>query len=274
MSSMTETQTPKRKLQDTKWSPNSEELDLDSKKNRLLSSEFIGEAMADPDMAEQLMADIDKQLEVRFNSMRKELVDDIRKGLVDRIDGLEKRVDDLEAENVDLRGQLIETSNARCEEELAVLRRQVQTSEGRIVEMEQYSRKGSVKVYGLKEEIGEDVMEKVVRLITDDVKVEITKQDLIAAHRIPSEKKPRPVIVKFTRREPKDMTLRHRRNLKGKGVFINEDLCRSMQQLFNRVHNDDRVQKAWTWNGKVFFLDHADEKHQIKYGQSLDSVLH
>ena len=65
--------------------------------------------------------------------------------------------------------------------------------------------------------------------------------------------------------------MKHRKKLKGQKYVVVDDLCQQLEKVYNRVRNDERVQDAWTWFGKVFIKDKKGGIHM--YGQSLSEVL-
>ena len=68
-----------------------------------------------------------------------------------------------------------------------------------------------------------------------------------------------------------ERVLRQRLKLKGKPIIIADDLCLGMQGVLNRAKNDDRVSKAWSWRGKVFFQHKGSEEiNQLKFGEPLN----
>ena len=187
---------------------------------------------------------------------------------------LDRRVHDLEEENQKLRQQvsLLESAKVETEEKIEKMRREVQEVKRHAIQNEQYSRRENIRIFGLKGSPGENIEQKVMEL-SKEIGVQIPKEEIYAAHRVPSTVSPQPVIVRFTNRDIKAKILKARRNLKGKGITIVEDLCHELQGLFNRVNKDERVYKAWSWNGKVFFTKERNgQVFTIEYGQPLEAA--
>jgi hypothetical protein len=67
--------------------------------------------------------------------------------------------------------------------------------------------------------------------------------------------------------------MRARKMLKGKAIYVNEDLCPEIHSLYNRVRNHQGVDQAWTWNGAVFGKDHKGEVFKVEYGQILEEIF-
>src|SRR5690606_7376054 len=97
-------------------------------------------------------------------------------------------------------------------------------------QLEQYERLDCVRVFGVEEHGDEDTADIVSKFFTKELKVKISKNDLNIAHRLGAssddgERKPRPIIVKFLRREQRLQVLRARTALKGrKSLAVCPDL--------------------------------------------------
>ena len=65
-----------------------------------------------------------------------------------------------------------------------------------------------------------------------------------------------------------------RKLLKNSGIVIVDDLCYEMQQMYNRVKNDELVlTDAWTFNNKIFFKDKGNKVHSIRFGETVFDVI-
>ena len=81
------------------------------------------------------------------------------------------------------------------------------------------------------------------------------------------------VIVRFVNRRHRDEVIRHRKLLKGSGQAISEDLTTLNLQTLNRVRNDDRVQTAWTWNGRIRAVLTNGREVTVKPHQSVQELM-
>lgn len=90
------------------------------------------------------------------------------------------------------------------------LSKQVFTTESQVVEQEQYSRRANIRVFGLKEEPGEDVTKLILGLIKDKLGIVLVKENIAAAHRLPArEGQIRPInIVRFSTRAHKEQVIK------------------------------------------------------------------
>lgn len=195
-----------------------------------------------------------------FEAMKKVLLTEVKKAIQDSINPLEVRVKSLEDENKRLHCELSEVK-------------------AHTVENEQYSRKCSVRIHGIKETPQEDCRSTVVQLCNDKLKVALTTDDIEVAHRLYSrptrtqDQAPRTMIVVFKSRDMKTTIMKSRRALKGSRTVITDDLTKDMYQVYNRLRNDERVKDCWSWDCKIFAKDHNNRVFRVRYGQPLDSLL-
>ena len=117
--------------------------------------------------------------------------------------------------------------------------------------LEQYSRKSSIRVYGIEESQEEKVGEKALSKIKEEINVEISPDDVDIVHRVGkrSEERPRSILVKFSSHKPKERVLKSKNH--AKDTRISEDLAartRTMPQA-NKVALN--IEKAWTLDGKM-----------------------
>ena len=119
----------------------------------------------------------------------------------------------------------------------------------------------------------------MISLCKKKLGIEITEKDIDAAHRVGPKQKngkniTRPIIVRSLRRDTKLNVMKVRKLLKNSGIVIVDDLCYEMQQMYNRVKNDELVlTDAWTFNNKIFFKDKGNKVHSIRFGETVFDVI-
>lgn len=221
-----------------------------------------------------MMAQMKTYLDTKLDQIKTEIISSVKMFTEARLDKLDTKVMELEQENSSLRNDVDKLSKEKHDlhDELSVVRNTVSSLEQDVAEMEQYSRRFNVRVFGLEESHGEDCKETVINIIKQHLSITLKKDDLAAAHRLPSRRvgKPRPMIVRFTDRDTRGMVLKKRSGLKGKGVSISEDLSRRMMNLLNRVKNNDTVVESWAANGKVFAKNSDKKVIRVRYGEIID----
>ena len=150
-------------------------------------------------------------------------------------------------------------------------------------DLEAYSRVDNVIVHGLKEAVAEVVpeanhdvtsvpasgaessatSEKIfLDFCRNKLQIDLHPTDISVAHRLAKpggSRGPKPMIVRFSNRKAKQSVLAARtvlRNLEScRNIFINEHLTKTASALFEKARaavKAQRVQRAWTWNGRVF----------------------
>ncbi|KAL8609226.1 hypothetical protein ACOMHN_036670 [Nucella lapillus] len=124
--------------------------------------------------------------------------------------------------------------------------------------LQQYSRRESVRIHGVKSasgETGEEVEQKVIQVFKA-VGTEVKPDDLATVHRAGKEKKgARPILVKFISRRKRQEVMEKKKVLREKeehkGVYINDDLTPLRAKLLGFVQRQENIQRAWTVNGKI-----------------------
>lgn len=156
------------------------------------------------------------------------------------------------------------------EGELAVTRRanEVLRNELNLVNMQtwknaQYSRRETLEIVGIDSGINEM---QVCEFLTKAVNVDVSPDDIVACHPLPSPNKNK-IIVKFLNRKKSDSVLNNRKRLKdlnlsqfnfnfqvGSNVFVNESLCQYYKFLWSnlkRLKYERKIHSFWIRNGTL-----------------------
>jgi hypothetical protein len=116
---------------------------------------------------------------------------------------------------------------------------------------EQYSRRESIRIQGIKEEEEEEVEEKVFKMFSD-MGCDLKKEDVSAVHRTGKKKRDqdRHILVKFVSRRNKQHVMKKKRALKElpqyRKVYVNDDLTALRMRLLSYVKKVDSVERAQT----------------------------
>ena len=283
----------KRGQRDSSSSTDSISPYLDQKriKQRLSLSFTESESVLEADTIDSLhpnMEALKKELLSAMADMKTTILEEIKqvKSSIDEsVKKLGERTTTLEEENETLKDDLttvtielaeLKTELAEVKDNLKEVTDKADKGVRRSVDNEQYSRKSNIKIYGLQEDLNENPVDIALKLFEEKLNITIVKRDVDVAHRV-GKRKPgqhRGLLVKFIHREDKSTIIKARRQLKGSGITIADDLSQDMQMLFNRVKNDSRLKDSWTWDGKVFVKTKDDKVFTIAYGQRLDEVIH
>lgn len=124
--------------------------------------------------------------------------------------------------------------------------------------LQQYSRRESVRIFGMKQadrETAEQVEEKVMEVVRD-AGVQIKGEDIAACHRAGKiVNGARPILVKFVSRKKRRELMLQKKSLRGKdkynGVFIGDDLTPLRSRLLGYVKRIPNVEKAWCIDGRI-----------------------
>ena len=160
---------------------------------------------------------------------------------------------------------------------------------------EQYSRRMNIRIHGMKIEADDkNVKSTVVNWLNTTLKLsDLTYADVENAHIVPSKQwansgahktsnqsrtsssssgSANSVIVRFARREVKERVLRSRRIFKNSPTTLTEDLTTLNNHLLTKLYKNDRVEKTWTWNGRIFAQLKNDVVTVVKPFQTIDEL--
>lgn len=230
---------------------------------------------------DKLLDKISKMLDDRLAKVKSDIVKEVTSTMQKHIETLETKVFTVEKENDKMKKELqaVKVSVETKSEALKKSERDCKDLTARVVELEQYSRRENIKIFGLMESRDEDIKEEVMEFLTKKMKCDVDEADVNAVHRLDTKSQAsiingaRPVIVRFTSRDIKLSVMKARKILKGSRVFVSDHLCKSMNALFNRVRKDPQVENAWSWDGSVFFKSVSGRVYKIRYGQTVEDVV-
>ena len=181
----------------------------------------------------------------------------VAKILKAKIEKNEERIGKQEGEIHDLRVAL-----AKREDEIKSLKSSMQQLEcgmaacqSRADELEQYSRRNNVRVFGVKEAPGEDTDDQVIKVVSQQLGYNLSKAEIDRSHRSgkprPAGSKPRPILVKLCSYRSKFALLKDRRKMKDSGFSIQEDLTKTNHEILMKLVKHPKVAAAWSTDGRV-----------------------
>lgn len=163
------------------------------------------------------------------------------------------------------------------EERIAQLEEQSDTQE-------QYSRRTSIRINGIKETQGEDV-EKTFMSIMDGVAgITVTKNDINRAHRVgpkssaTNKSHSRQIIIQFKDYKSKVNIMRNKRHIdrtEFPHVFINEDLTKKRANLLYKARckkKDGKISDCWTYDGRLVIKDKDSNIKNINHERELEDL--
>ena len=193
------------------------------------------------------------------------IINDRMEELELRIFTLEVRNDQLEKQNKTLKDKC---NKLECDVKSAVFSSNVAL--GKINDLEQYTRKSSVRVFGVTDENKQDTPEQSIEAtmgVFAKIGADVKRSDIVIAHRVVrfEQGRYRPIIVRFTSNTHKDTVIYQPRKLKGTGIGISNDLTTKNMAYLKKLQIDERVSAAWKKGRKEMFYLTTHSAHFI-YG--------
>ena len=247
---------------------------IDLKKNRVfdidtdtMATEGATAMMTEPDegvkmglaQMQQIASILRESFKEDMKETIKEQLPEMAKNIVsDVIDGLNKKISDLESANENLRKE-----NDELKARVVKIEKQVDAGE-------QYSRRNSLRMSGVRETDGEDT-DKLVLDRADAVGACISIDDIDRSHRVGKLKagKTRDIIIKFATYRARQKFYTKRTMLKDAGhagVFLNEDLTKQRMNLLYKARMKVKskcLKGAWSADGTILIKDNGDEVLRI-----------
>lgn len=132
--------------------------------------------------------------------------------------------------------QLIDKCDA-LEKSNTLLKEQNEELLNSLDDLQQYTRRNSLRIFGLKEDNNENVDQAVINICKDKLGVAISADNIDRCHRLgafrPDAIKPRAIIVKFISYGYRAKVFQEKKKLKGSGITIREDLTRARVEVLN-----------------------------------------
>ena len=188
-------------------------------------------------------------------------------------------IDQLVENKVDAKYKTI----VQCCNQLAAQNKLLQN---RIDDLEMYSRRSCIRIFGVPENNFDKAnTDEAILEIAEKIEVPLKAGDIAVSHRvgkIPEEDndptkpkpKPRPIIARITNYNLRHRLIKECRNLPKvkdirddmKNVFINQDLTKTRNKLAyeaRQMVKSENAKATFTWDGKIFVVDNDDVKHKI-----------
>lgn len=135
--------------------------------------------------------------------------------------------------------------------------------ENKIDDLEQYQRRQCLRVFGVSETDGEDT-DKLAIDVAKKIGVDLSVNDIDRSHRIGRKEtdRPRPVIVKFVSYRKRNELFRSKKNLRGTGIVIREDLTKKRHALLQEAITKFGLKNVWTQDGAII-VKIGDTKRRV-----------
>lgn len=183
------------------------------------------------------------------------------------------------------------------DQKIADLDKRISDLEVKSDQQEQYSRRTSVRISGIPEEEGENVLAKVkdtLSLIGVDpvvqrchrVRAPARKKTAndnnsesdagMSAHAVPS--KPRQILVQFTGQRDKLDVMQKKKDSKAlddKKIYINEDLTRPRARLLylaRQLKRQKKLKGAWSADGRILVMNNRGDVRSVVSENDLNTL--
>ena len=132
-------------------------------------------------------------------------------------------------------------------------------------DLEQYTRRTNVRIYGVAEQPEENTDNLAMDFFKSELNVDVASNDISRSLRVgkKSGAKPRPIIVRFTKHNTKNAVMSRRRVLKERKrpFSLQEDLTINRREILKYLNKDIEegiVSKVWTVDGVICFRPSGD----------------
>lgn len=227
--------------------------------------------------AEKIAELVASSVTAKLKGLTDSLPDMISEVLIEQLKPVMERVDELEEEMGRRKEDIIgvKASYIEIAKDLRFVQGELLSTRRHAIRNEQYTRGYNLRFTGVKEEVGEEMKEVIMRICKETMEIEnIQLEDISVAHRLKADYNPRPIIVRFGRKEARYSVWKAKKKLKGTKIGINEDLTRETNLIYNRARKNEDIHSCWTWNGEVKFrLEDKGRVYTLQYGQPLHEAV-
>lgn len=188
--------------------------------------------------------------------------------LQDNCEKLKKSVVALQESNEGLQKQVasFKAIMKTKDEEIAHLKETVEEIKFDLDNLEQNSRRNSLRISGLKENTDESLLDTTLKFFNETMKITppIVSNNIERIHRIGTSNgkqpnnKPRTVLVKFNNYSARQKIFSQRsqlrKNERGAEIYINEDLTKARSNLLwhaRKEKRDRKINDCWTFDGNL-----------------------
>lgn len=211
----------------------------------------------------QIVTNIVQQL---LSSFKQSITEEFNTKLREKTGKLQDYVDSLNIENENLKERL-----RQKDIQLLDLEKKVADCNIRSVDAlrsanynEQYSRKHNIRIVNLPEKPDENLKTEFIKLVKNDLKIELNPTDVVAIHRIPGKDGfVRPVLAKVRNTETKINIMRQKKGLT-KDVKFHDDITVKNLGLMSHLKSYEDLDNIWFYNCSVYGKL-KDSKHRIRF---------
>lgn len=147
---------------------------------------------------------------------------------------------------------------------LGILKSQVELVALGLDRLETQSRRKVLLFHGIKEDKEEDVLKKILHILSSQMKVSDANSNAIeSCHRLGVKRdSARPILVRFCNGQLRSHVWKAKTALKGSKITLTEFLTKSRQEVFIAARNHFGMKRCWSADGVIVIL--LPDKSRIK----------
>lgn len=139
-------------------------------------------------------------------------------------------------------------------------------------ELEQYSRRNSLRIYGIPTTQNEKTDDIVIKMCKEKLGVDIDAFSIDRSHRLSGrEGQYKPLIVRFVSHNIKQLIYSNKKKLRGTKVIIREDLTSRRNGLLRSASNIFGQRNVWSIDGKIM-VKNKSKIYKIMSTKDLNDV--
>lgn len=158
---------------------------------------------------------------------------------------------------------------------LGLLKSQVELVVVGLDRLETQSRRKVLLFHGLEESNNEDVLQKILYVLSNQLKMSDIKSTAIeSCHRLGVKKdSARPVLLRFTSCQVRASVWSAKTKLKGTKITMTEFLTKSRQDVFTAARKHFGIKKCWSADGMIVVLLPNKSKIKISSQRELKQLI-
>ena len=159
---------------------------------------------------------------------------------------------------------------------LGLLKSQVELVVLGMDRLETQSRRKVLLMHGVKEDKDENVMHKIMDVLSSQMKLpDVRSAAIESCHRLGAKKdSSRPILVRFTSLQVRSNVWKAKTSLKGSKITITEFLTKSRQEVFIAARKHFGIHKCWSADGMIIILTPNKLKSKISSLSELKQLIH
>lgn len=216
-----------------------------------------------------------------MENLEKKMTEYINSKINGNLTDLQDKIHSLEFENADLKSK-IDHMETKLDQHVEKTQKELENNKAMAKEAikkanynEQYSRKNNIKILNVPEK--KDETEEVLTLSVQDIlkkhEVSLSKDQILAIHRIPGRNGTKPVLLKLKNNNAKIKIMRIRKVMKEDGHRLIDDVTQLNHGLLNRLSLHPDIKTSWFFNGSVYGSTSTGRRYKFDIYDNISSII-